>query len=94
MYLATEPGVPYEEPPFHPPSIPVHPEHQDKMLYLYITNYLINSGFYAAANDGRLSLSFSNDNASTKQVTYVYRFPGQATDYKHSHYVVETDTQF
>jgi len=35
------------EPPFEPPVIPEFAVHTEKMVYLYITEYVANSGWYA-----------------------------------------------
>ena len=46
-----------QEPPFIPPIIPAHPEQTERMVYLYVTDYLMNSGFAAAYDNGKLAIN-------------------------------------
>jgi len=45
------------EPPFAPPAIPEFAGHSDKMVYLYVTDYVANSGWYAAIDGGERQLT-------------------------------------
>ena len=41
--------------PFSPPDIPQFLSHKDNMAYVYVTDYLLNSGFMAAFDKQQLS---------------------------------------
>ena len=41
--------------PFSPPEIPLFQQHNNKMAYVYVTDYLLNSGFMAAFKNQQLS---------------------------------------
>jgi len=43
--------------PFLAPVIPEFADHTEKMAYLYVTEYLVNSGWYAARTAGRLQFT-------------------------------------
>jgi len=45
------------EPPFRPPVIPAFRQHVDKMVYMYVTEFLVNSGWYAALNADKLHIT-------------------------------------
>ena len=45
------------EPPFVPPIIPQFPQHVDKMAYIYVTEFVVNSGWYAALTNDKLQLT-------------------------------------
>nr|UCK81549.1 bactericidal permeability-increasing protein [Arenicola marina] len=50
VYLATNPV----EPPFQPPLLPVVDSHMDHMVYVYLTDYTLNSFAFAVFNSGVL----------------------------------------
>ena len=49
------------EPPFHPQPMPPHTNVTDKMIYLYISDYVINSAAYAAYLSGKLVYTVTPD---------------------------------
>ena len=55
------------EPPFHPQAMPAHTNRTDKMIYIYISDYVINSAAYAAHLSGYLSHVVTPDMVSIEQ---------------------------
>ena len=51
-----------QPPPFQPPTIPPFGKQRDRMMYLYITDYVVNAGFYAAFRTGNMSFNVTEDN--------------------------------
>ena len=49
------------EPPFVQSSIPAFPRHNDRMAYVYVTDYLANSGWYAALRNNKLQFSIDEN---------------------------------
>ncbi|KAK2191214.1 hypothetical protein NP493_55g02008 [Ridgeia piscesae] len=53
--------------PFSPPEIPLFHQHNKKMAYVYVTDYLLNSGFMAAFKNQQLS-GYVNESLLPAQV--------------------------
>lgn len=49
------------EPPFHPQLMPAHSDVTEKMIYIYISDYVINSAAYAAYLSGYMSYVVTPD---------------------------------
>ena len=43
------------EPPFQPEIIPDYEEHTDKMIYIYLSDYVLNSALYAGYLSGYMA---------------------------------------
>ncbi|KAK2166772.1 hypothetical protein LSH36_35g01053 [Paralvinella palmiformis] len=48
-----------EDPPFYPPEIGNHDDDDNRMIYLYVTDYLINSAFYATFRRGMMNYNIT-----------------------------------
>ena len=59
-----------EEPPFYPPEIGNHEDDDVRMIYLYVTDYLINSAFYATFRRGLISYNITSDLVQWAYVCY------------------------
>ena len=60
IYLQSDSSLP----PFTAPLIAEFVEHTDKMAYVYVTEYVANSGWYAALNAGRLQITVHENTVS------------------------------
>lgn len=49
------------DPTFTVPPIPLFPQHTQKMAYVYVTDYVANTGWYSALNNGHLKFSTSDN---------------------------------
>ena len=56
------------EPPFHPQAMPAHTNRTDKMIYIYISDYVINSAAYAAYLSGKLVYTVTPDLVSSLKI--------------------------
>ncbi len=54
-----------EEPPFSPPYIGEFYDLTEHMAYIYITDYMLNSGLYAAWSKNVLSINITDDKVHT-----------------------------
>ena len=50
-----------QEPPFKPPKIPAFKKHKKHMMYMYVTDYVVNSGFYAGFLSGQMRYNITKD---------------------------------
>lgn len=57
-------------PDFWPPVIPEYANHTEHMAYLYVTDFVMNSGFDAAFQADRLSYSITEDMVSGSNATW------------------------
>ena len=55
--------------PFSPPEIPQFQQHNNKMAYVYVTDYLHNSGFVATFANRQLSAYVNNSLVSVVEAT-------------------------
>jgi len=49
------------DPPFHVAAIPPFNQHNQKMAYVYVTDYVANTGWYSAVRNGDLKVSTSDN---------------------------------
>ena len=56
-----------QEPPFYPPVIHDHDDDDDRMVYLYVTDYLINSAFLSVFNRGVIAYNVTPDMVGNNQ---------------------------
>jgi hypothetical protein len=70
IYKLNEAGE-RQEPPFSPPEIPVYHEHSTRMVYVYVTSFLLNSGFYAAYHSGKMAINITRDQIPEHARQYV-----------------------
>ena len=50
-------------------------EHNDKMVYMYVTEYLVNSGWYAALTGNRLQITVHENTVSyIRPATLLFRY--------------------
>ena len=49
------------EPPFQPEVIPEYLNHTEKMIYIYVSDYVLNSAFYAGYLSGHMAFNVTPD---------------------------------
>ena len=68
--------------PFSPPEIPLFHQHNKKMAYVYVTDYLLNSGFMAAFKNQQLSGYVNESLVSVVEATGCFHHCLLCTDHR------------